>query len=326
MKDESDIQLKLFFQGDDISSLCNNQRRKRGRGYTSIDEFLSNEFISEKPSVQKQGFVDIENISEPSVQCLEAQFLQEPQQNPESGYKMTLKEEEVSLQLNKAKNKRIICQKNRVTRRVKKTISHYEFSKRLLHQTLSSQLKSLNIESEAHPIFSLGKHLYSSNFNGKLKVNLGGVNPRGGSLSLFRPIKKLQEWSKCQLAEEIARKNYQLLVQKSFSEVHGSESSNVNSPVNYLTFFEEGYIINLMVSRNNITSWVNQFQVYSVYPNADQAVLGFASAFTNLKSLVGGEIRVCDLIGFLKRTVKEFSMNSQSGPYSISLGCSLRSP
>lgn len=153
MKDESDIQLKLLFQGDDISSLCNNQRRKRGRGYTSIDEFLSNECISENSNNLNQRFEDLENISEPSVQFIETQFLQDAQNTQESGYKMTLKDEEYSQKFNKIKNKRTLCQKNRVTRRIKKTISHYEFSKRLLHQTLSSQLKSLNLESDSHPIF-----------------------------------------------------------------------------------------------------------------------------------------------------------------------------
>lgn len=327
IKDENDCQMKILFEGDDLSYLCDNPRRQRSRGYTSIDELLSNEFSPDK----KTDLYQMENgevITGPSVVGMISPFCDLTAQFQEKEYKMVLRELD-NTPNNKLRNrtKDLVYQKNRATRRVKKTISQYEFSKRLLHQSISSQLKTLNIDSESHSIISIGKHLYSSNINGKLRLNLGGGSQTNqGVVPFSRPFKKLQEWRKCQEAEQIVKKDYHLLVQQSCSESFNSDSLSINKSVNYLTFLEEGYIINLMVCQNSMNSWVNRFELYSVSPKTDRISQGIASAFTSIKSLVGGDIRLCDLIGFLRNKIKEVSQNSQLGQSFPTVGCSLRSP
>lgn len=324
LKDESDTQIRSIFQDEDLSSLANNQRRQRSRGYASIEELFDQEFDG-LPSTQEASMEGEETVTSPSVFSSEKP-IHGTSNDKAMEYKMVLKEIDPGQKEPRSRNKFNTLQKNRFTRRVKKSISQYEFSRRLLQQSLSSQVKSLGIDSEFHSIFSIGKHLYSSNFNGKLKVCLGGATSPVGALPTFRPLKKLQEWSKCQQAEMMVSQSYHLMTQKSCSEVRCSESSNVDSPVNYLTFFEEGYIINLMVVQSSLASWVKEFQIYSVNPKADQVVQGLVSSLTNLKSTVGGEVRVCDLIGYLKTKVKEFSQNCPSDILNRTNGSILRSP
>lgn len=325
MKDENDSQLKRMFQGDDLSRLCTNERRQRGRGYASIDELLTSEFEADPLEEGKASQLAQESWCSPAVLS--------PATVPKNGadereYKMILKDLNLSPKESRPRNKCNSLSKNRMTRRVKKTISQYEFSRRLLHQSLSSQFKSLNIDTESHTIFSIGKHLYSNNFNGKIKVSLGGEPSNGVSLPIFRPIKKLQEWSKCQQAESMVSQRFTLLAQKNCTNVQCSDNLNIEShdSTNYLTFFEEGLIINLVVDRNNLTSWVREYQVYSANPNAESVVFGVVSSYTDLKNSVGGDVRICDLIGYLKNKIKGYSSTSQSGLSSQPVGGALRSP
>lgn len=327
MKDESDTQLRTFFEGEDLSNLCNNQRRNRTRQYSSVEDLLKNEFAGPSQTALQITSNHLPEWSEPAVFSPKSQNFQGVENEIiDKEYRMILKEINEGQKEAKFRNKPVTFQKSRVNRRVKKSISQYEFSRRLLQQSVSSQLKSLSIEQEARCIFSIGKHLYSNNFNGKIKIALESPTQGEGSLPIVRPIKKLQEWTKCQKAEEMVSQAYHLMAQTSCSENKCSESSSVDSSVNYLTFFEEGYLINLVVSQRNLVSWLREYQVYSLFQACEQVATGLSSCLADIKSSVGCEVRICDLVGFLKNKVKVFTSNSHAGQSKQTIGCSLRSP
>lgn len=313
--EETKEQLNRLFCGEDISNLTISDRRQRGRGYSSIDELISHEFDggegtgmekeqSRRPSVELPISDKDKKIKDGGERIEHTIFNENYKmvlKNTSSGVKETydLKEHSLSWGLKKKKLS--------ITKNLKK-MKRFEACKKMLQQSIDSQLKALQIESHSRCIFSLGKHLYSNTAGGKLRLRIGSEPLKPLSPPLVKSFRKLQEWTIYQRAALLASRIY-TLAQEICTDACTEEEPQNFPATNYLAFFEEGFLLKLQIKESNFAFVLASLQVYASELLAEgtkkETLKEISTLADSLKISIGGELRLGDLLRLVQNSIKK---------------------
>ena len=329
--EESARQLHTLLQGEDLSNLCTDQRRHKRGGYSSIEELFKEEFKQEIPPFFQDSLSQVSQsqVTDTSIPVNEAETsvnfgLEQivPTQNESGGYKMVLKESlknESSAQMllevdspsktrPRRQNPSMASRKAALTNATKKSIRRCEASKRLLQESLSSQLKELNLEGQSTCAFSIGKHLFSNQLGSRLKVVIHSTARPTSTRSRTVRVRRLDARSIYQKAATLANQKYRFSIESCLQEPQKPLNSGFLSQEKILTFLEEGYLLILAINRVSSLADIRKLQVYSIHSEGEDQgphiVQSLLDSILSQKAVDSTEIRVSDVILLLKKQVK----------------------